>query len=278
MIATSYALRPGRFERALRAAVLVYVILLVAVPLAALFAFGLASGLDRFWERIAGPVALSALWLTLWTGVLVAMLNLALGTATAWVLVRYRFPGRSVLSGAVDLPLAIPTLVAGIMIAVFYGPASLVGESLAVLGLEIVYAQPGIVVALLFITLPFVVRAVAPVLAEIDPAEEEAAIILGASPWRTFRTVYLPSITPAAFSGAIRSMARAIGEFGSIVVVSGNIPLDTLTAPVFIFGEIESGADRVAAAVSAVLLVFALAVHGGARLLERRIRGRHAAA
>ena len=152
------------------------------------------------------------------------MLNAVLGTATAWVLVRYRFPGRTALSALVDLPFAIPTLVAGMMLAVLYGQGSLIGASFAALGIELIFAPPGIVLALMFVTLPFVIRAVEPVLLEIDPAEEEAALVLGAGPWRAFRTVFLPAIAPAALSGAIRSLGRAMGEFGSIVVVAGNIP------------------------------------------------------
>jgi sulfate/thiosulfate transport system permease protein len=205
----------------------------------------------------------------------VGAINMVLGTATAWVLVRYKLPGRTFLSALIDLPLAIPTLVAGIMLAILYGPTSLFGHALEARGIEIVFAPPGIVLALLFVTLPFVVRAVEPVLSEIDPAEEEAAIVLGAGPVKTFLTVFFPAILPATLSGGIRSAGRALGEFGSIVVVAGNIPLETLTAPVFIFGEIESGAPRTAAAVATVLLLVALSVHVGARLLERQIGVRH---
>jgi sulfate transport system permease protein len=274
MSAPSQALRPSRLERTLRSGIVLYVVLLVAVPLLGLFHFGMADGLVQFWQRINAPIARSALWLSMWTGLLVGILNTFLGTATAWALVRYPIPGRSWLSAAVDLPLAIPTLVAGLMLASLYGPTSLLGKNLRVWEIEIVFARPGIVLALLFVTLPFVVRAVAPLLAGIDPAEEEAAVVLGAGPWRTFRTVFLPAIMPAAISGGIRSLGRALGEFGSIVVIAGNIPFKTLTAPVFIFGEIESGAPRAAAAVSAVLLSFALALHAGARLLEQRTGAR----
>src|SRR5690606_37856836 len=149
-------------------------------------------------------------WLTVWTAVLVGVVNTILGTATAWVLVRYPIPGRGLVSALVDLPLAIPTLVAGIMLAILYGPTSWIGETASSAGLEIAFAPPGIVLALLFVTLPFVVRAVEPVLTEIDPTEEEAAIVLGASPLRAFRTVFLPAIAPAAVSGGIRSVGRAL--------------------------------------------------------------------
>jgi sulfate/thiosulfate transport system permease protein len=273
---STHALRPNRVEQFLRSSVILYIVLLVAFPLVGLVHFGFADGLGAFWAHVNDPVARSALWLTIWTAVLVGVINTFLGTATAWVLVRYSFPGRPLLSALVDLPLAVPTLVAGVMLAILYGPKSMVGESLRVWGFEIMFAAPGIVLALLFVTLPFVVRAIEPLLAEIDPAEEEAAVLLGAGPIKTFRTVFLPAILPAALSGGIRSVGRALGEFGSTVMVAGNIPFKTLTAPVLIFGEIESGQARGAAAVSTVLLVFALAVHAGARFLEQRAGANHA--
>jgi len=276
MSVPSDALRPSRIETALRSGVMTYVLLLVAIPFLALVHFGLADGWAEFYSRVTSPIALDALGLTMWTGVLVGIVNTVLGTATAWVLVRYRLPGKFIISTLVDLPLAIPTLVAGVMLVILYGPTSMIGKTLHLWNIDIAFARPGIVLALLFVTLPFVVRAVEPVLAELDPAEEEAAIVLGAGPIRTFRTVFLPAILPAALSGGIRSLGRALGEFGSIVVIAGNIPLETLTAPVFIFGEIESGAPRAAAAVSIVLLSFALALHVGARFLEQRTGARHA--
>ena len=271
-----HALHPGPSELWVRHFVLGYIVLLVAVPFGALLFFAFRDGIQPFWERITTPVALSAVGLTLWTGLLVGSINAVLGTMTAWVLVRYPFPGKSLLSAAVDLPLAIPTLVAGVMLAILYGPTSFVGTHLSLWGIDIIFAKPGIVLALLLVTVPFVVRAVEPVLTELDPAEEEAAIVLGAGPIRTFRTVHLPAILPAAVSGSLRSLGRAMGEFGSIVVVAGNIPEATLTAPVYIFGEIESGQAEGAAAVGALLLLIALTLHGIARLLERTTGARHA--
>lgn len=276
MKAGAFALSPNRSERAARTLVLLYVLALVALPLVALVYFGLHDGLKTLIEALRSPVARSALWLTLWTSTLVALLDMVFGTATAWVLVRYRFVGRSALSALIDLPLAIPTLVAGMMLAILYGQDSLLGRAFAHIGMPIVFAPPGIILALLFVTLPFVIRAVEPVLQEIDPAEEEAARMLGAGPVRTFRTVFLPAIGPAAMSSGIRSLGRALGEFGAIVVVAGNIPFRTLTAPVFIFAEIESGTPHVAAAMSVLLLGVALLLHGIASWLERRMGARHA--
>lgn len=276
MTSPSHALSPNRIEVALRWSVVAYAVVLVAVPLIVLVHVGLVGGASHFWADVTAPVARAALWLTAWTALLVAVINIFVGTATAWVLVRYRFAGRALLSALVDLPLAVPTLVAGLMLALLYGPTSVLGKAFEMHGIEVLFAPPGIVLALLFVSLPYVVRAVEPVLAELDPAEEEAAVLLGAGPARVFRTAVLPAILPATLSGGIRSFGRALGEFGSIVVVAGNIPFQTMTAPVFIFGEIESGASRTAAAVSTVLLCLALLVHGGARFVESRTGARRA--
>ena len=272
----AFALTPGAAQRTVLGGASLYIVLLVAVPLAALVHAGFAQGLFGLLVAFRLPVARAALWLTTWTAVLIGVFNVLFGTATAWVLARYRFPGRAALSALVDLPFAIPTLVAGMMLGVLYGHGSLVGSAFAAYGIELIFAPPGIVMALMFVTLPFVVRAVEPVLMEIDPAEEEAALVLGAGPWRAFRTVYLPAIAPVALSGAVRSIGRAMGEFGSIVVVAGNIPFKTLTAPVYVFGEIESGAPQSAAAMSVLLLAIALALHALARFIESRTGARHA--
>jgi sulfate transport system permease protein len=275
MKSIAYALAPSRGEKLLRSAGVLYVLLLVALPLSALVWFGAADGFSSLASVLASKTAQNALWLTVWTSSLVAVLNVLFGTITAWVLVRYRIPGRGVVSALLDLPLAIPTLVAGVMLAVLYGPNALIGKKLGELGFPIIFARPGIVLALLFVTVPFVVRAVEPVLSEIDVGEEEAARTLGASPFQIFRTVFLPAIAPAALSAGIRSLGRALGEFGSVVVVAGNIPNKTLTAPVFILGEIEGGAPRTAAAISVLLLVIALGLHAGANFIERRVGARH---
>lgn len=276
MKSTAYALEPSRGERLARHLTTLYLFGIVAIPLGALLWFGIGDGFVSLRAALGSPVARSALWLTLWTSTLVALINLVLGTATAFVLVRYRIPGKALLSALIDLPLAIPTLVTGVMLAILYGPESLLGRAFTELGFPILFAKPSIVLALAFVTLPFVVRAVEPVLIELDPGEEEAAYTLGAGPIRTFRTVILPAIAPAALSASIRSLGRAMGEFGSIVVVAGNIPMQTLTAPVYILGEIESGVPRAAAAVSALVLAAALGLHALAHTIERRLGSRHA--
>jgi sulfate transport system permease protein len=258
-----------RGQIALRSGVLIYAGVLVVLPLTALVQHGLSDGLAGLWEAMAAPVAARAILLTLWTAALMAVVNALMGTLTAWALVRYEFPGRGLLSALVDLPFAIPTLVTGVMLVILLGPQSPLGGWLAGHGVPVIFAPTAIVLALLFITVPFVVRAVEPVLLEQDPAEEEAARTLGAGTWTVFWRVLLPPLLPAILSGTIRSFARALGELGSVIVVSGNIPYRTLTAPIHIFGEIESGQPGGAAAVSVVLLALALFLAFAARGIER---------
>lgn len=258
-----------RGRLALRSGVLIYAGVLVALPLAALAQHGLADGPLGLWRAATTPVAAQAILLTLWTAALMAVVNALMGTLTAWALVRYEFLGRGLLSALVDLPFAIPTLVTGVMLVILLGPQSPLGGWLADQGMHVIFAPMAIVLALLFITVPFVVRAVEPVLLEQDPAEEEAARTLGAGTWTVFWRVLLPPILPAILSGTIRSFARALGELGSVIVVSGNIPYRTLTAPIHIFGEIESGQPGSAAAVSVILLAFALILAFAARGVER---------
>lgn len=265
----SPAVRRGRGGLILRWAALAYVGLLVVLPLLALVVKGLSVGGAGILNALTAPAASAALWLTIWTAAVMSVINAVMGTFTAWLLVRHDFPGRRFLSALVDLPLAIPTLVAGMMIVILLGPQSALGEYCARHGVDIVFATPGIVIALLFINLPMVVRAVEPVLRELDPAEEEAAHTLGAGDVRVYFQVLLPPLLPAIATGTLQSFARSLAEFGSIVVVSGNIPLRTLTSPVYIFGEVESGAPDAAAAVSLVLLALAATLLLAVRGLER---------
>jgi sulfate/thiosulfate transport system permease protein len=250
--------RLGRYG--LRAMALVYVGGMVALPVAAITSEGFSDGLTALRAALAEPGAWHAIRLTLITALAAAVINGLLGTLIAFVLVRYRFPGRSLLSAVVDLPFAIPTLVTGVMLVALYGPASPVGSTLADAGINIVFAPLGILMALLFITLPFVVRTVQPVLSELDEAQEEAAYVLGASTWTTFRRVVLPALRPAIAAGALLTFARAIGEFGSIVVVSGNLPNKTVTAPYFIFQLAGQFKPAEAAAVSTLLFAVSFAL------------------
>jgi sulfate transport system permease protein len=245
------ALPLGRWG--LRATALVYLGGFVLLPLIAVVSKGFADGFTNLGAALSAPGAVAAIRLTLIMAAATAVLNGLFGTLLAYVLVRFRFPGRGALGAIVDMPFAIPTLVTGVMLVALYGPASPVGGFLDRIGIQIAFAQPGILLALLFVTLPLVVRTVEPVLLEVDPAEEEAARVLGAGNWTTFRRIVLPAIRPAVAAGALLSFARALGEFGAIVVVSGNITGRTLTAPYFIFQLTNQFKPEQAAAVSTLL-------------------------
>ena len=244
----------------LRATAVLYLSFMVALPLAAIFRSGFSDGLGAFWADIANATAFAALKLTLVTAIIVTIVNAGMGTLTAYVLVRFQFPGKGLLNTLIDMPFAIPTLVTGVMLVALYGPQRTLGAWLNGHGLQVIFATPGIVLALLVITYPFVIRTVQPVLMEAEKGQEEAAYTLGASTWTTFRRVVLPTIAPALATGSLLSFARALGEFGSIVVVAGNIPGVTLTAPVYIYGQIESQNQRGASAMSIVLLALSFSL------------------
>jgi sulfate/thiosulfate transport system permease protein len=237
----------------LRGTAVTYLVALVAVPIAAVVVKGFGGGLQTFRSAMSSPGAWEAIRLTLVTSAIAAFLNAVFGTVLAYVLVRYRFRGRGLISSVVDLPFAIPTLVTGVMLMALYGPNSPIGRALERVGLGVAFTQFGVLVALMVVTLPFVVRTVQPVLLELDEAEEEAAMVLGASPWTTFRRIVLRAIGPAIAAGALLAFARAIGEFGSVVLLSGNITGKTLTAPVFIFQLANQFKPEEAAAVATLL-------------------------
>jgi sulfate transport system permease protein len=236
-----------------RGLVTIYLSLVVLIPLAALVSKSTDAGLSAFWQDVTTPQALSALKLTLVASLIVVAVNVVAGTIIAWVLVRDRFPGKRLVNSVIDLPFALPTIVAGITLLALYGTNSPIGITAA-------FTRASVVMALLFVTLPFVVRAVQPVLLELDQEMEEAAASLGASSMTTFRRIILPNLTPAILAGAALSFARAIGEYGSVVLFTGALPFKTEVASVFIFGQIENGNTAGAAAVSVTLLVIALAV------------------
>jgi sulfate/thiosulfate transport system permease protein len=243
--------RVGRWS--LRGVALLYLGLLVVLPLSAVVAKGFAHGFSDLASALSQFGAWEAIRLTLIAAAITAVVNAVFGTLLAYVLVRIPFRGRGALATIVDLPFAVPTLVAGVMLVALYGPTTPIGGWLADHGIHVIFAQLGILLALLFITLPLVVRTVQPVLLELDPAEEEAARVLGAGRWTTFRRVMLPALRPAIVAGALLAFARALGEFGAVVIVSGNIPGRTLTAPVYIFSLVNQFRYPEAAAVSALL-------------------------
>ncbi len=254
---------------ALRMTVIGYLLGLILLPLLVIGQQALAGGPDRFLEDILQPQAAAAIWLTLQAALVTTVINALFGTLSALVLVRYDFPGRWFLNALVDLPFAIPTLVAGLMIAALYGPTSLLGTWLQQGGIEILYNKPGIVLAMLFVTMPFTIRALQPVLMELEREQEEAAFTLGAGRWATFWKVTIPTVLPGLLTGVFLTFVRALGEFGSIVIVAGNIPMKTQVAPVYVYGEIESYNPRGATSVSVfILLISFLAL----LLLERLVR------
>jgi sulfate transport system permease protein len=220
----------------------------VLLPLAAVVDRSLTGGLSSFWESITAPQARAALELTLGVSVVVTLINVVMGTLIARVRVRDDLRGKAVVNTLIDLPFALPTIVAGLTLLTLYGPNSPLHVSLA-------YTRAGVALALLFVTLPFVVRAVQPVLLGHEREAEEAAASLGATPFTIFRRVVLPSLRGAIVAGAGLSFARALGEFGSVVLISGNLPFKTEVASVYVFGQLENDNVQGAAAVSVVLLV-----------------------
>ena len=235
---------------------------IVLLPLAAVVSKAFGGGLDAFWQAVTDRQAVAALKLTFGISVVVTLVNALAGTLIAWVLVRDEFRGKKFVNSLIDLPFALPTIVAGLTLLALYGPRGPAPFNIA-------YTRIGVTAALLFVTLPFVVRAVQPVLLTLDRESEEAAESLGATPWITFRRVILPSLMPAILSGGALAFARALGEFGSIVLIAGNLPFKTEMASVFIYGAIQSDDTHSAAAVSVVLLIIALVVLGLIAALDR---------
>jgi sulfate/thiosulfate transport system permease protein len=252
----------------LRGTVTLYLSLIVLLPLTAVVWRSSRDGAASFWRAATQPQALAALRLTFTVALIVAAVNVVMGTVIAWVLVRDQFPGKRIVNALIDLPFALPTIVAGITLLALYGQSSPFGVNLG-------YTRPGVVLALLFVTLPFVVRSVQPVLMTMEPDMEEAARCLGAGPLTSFRRIVLPTIAPALLAGAALAFARAVGEFGSVVILSGNIPYRTEVASVHVFSLVENDDIGSAAAVSVVLLAASVLVLAALNLIQRR-RTRHA--
>jgi sulfate transport system permease protein len=234
------------------------------IPLSAVVIKSTEKGWDGFWDSVSNPQAWAALRLTLVASVIIVVVNAVFGTIIAWVLVRDEFPGKSLVNSLIDLPFALPTIVAGLTLLALYGPRGPIG-------VDVAYTRFAVVLALLFVTLPFVVRAVQPVLIELDREVEQAAESLGASKLTTFTRVILPALYPAIIAGCGLAFARAVGEFGSLVLLTGNIPFKTQAASVFIFSQVESDNVAGAAAVSVVLLVISFVVLLGFGWLSRRV-------
>jgi sulfate transport system permease protein len=238
--------------------------LLVLIPLIAVIVTASEGGWSAFWDAITTPQTASAIRLTVTTALIVTVVNVVMGTLIAWVLVRDKFPGRGVLEFLIDIPFALPTIVAGLVLLSLYGPRS-------PLGINVANAPASVFLAFLFVTLPFVVRTVQPVLSELDKEAEEAAASLGASRFTTFRRIVLPALTPAIAAGAALSFARGVSEYGSLVLLSGNLPNRTEVTSVRILASIENDNIIAAAAVAAVLLAISLVVIVAVDVLQRRL-------
>lgn len=244
---------------------LAYLTVMLFIPVVAMFAKASTVGIVRFWTIATSPIALSTYDITFTTSLIAALINGVFGTLIAWVLVRYDFPFKRIIDASVDLPFALPTAVAGLTIATVYSQNGWIGSLVAPFGIKIAFTRLGVGVAMLFISLPFVIRTVQPVLAELDKDVEEAAWSLGASPWVTFRRVVLPPLLPAILTGVALGFSRAVGEYGSTVIVASNTPFKDLIAPVLIFQRLEqydyAGATVIGVMLLLISLVMLLAIN-----------------
>jgi sulfate transport system permease protein len=234
---------------------LFYLSLVVLVPLSTLFVRGAGLGLAGFWAAVASPRVVASYELTFGASLVAALVNAAFGLVVAWVLVRYRFPGHKLVDALVDLPFALPTAVAGIALTTLYAETGWLGRPLAAWGIKVAFAPLGVAVALTFIGLPFVVRTLQPVLESLDPEVEEAAASLGASRAQTFARVILPALLPAWITGFALAFARALGEYGSVVFIAGNMPMKTEITPLVIVTKLEQYDTAGAVAIALVTLV-----------------------
>ena len=257
---------------------LTWLSLIVLVPLATLVWKSTDLGWAQFWALATSKRALASYQLTFGTALAAATVNLVLGTVVAWVLVRYRFWGHSVVDALVDVPFALPTAVSGLAITAALAPRGWIGSVLADHGVRVVYTRYGIAIALIFTGLPFVVRSVQPLLQQLEPELEEAATMLGASRWQTVTRVVLPAIAPAALTGFALALARGIGEYGSVVFIAGNRPMSTEITPLLIMTRLENYDYAGATALALVMLVVSFALLLGINLLQAWSRRRGAAA
>ncbi|HEY9101039.1 sulfate ABC transporter permease subunit CysT [Chitinimonas sp.] len=239
---------------------LIYLCLIVLIPLSALVIKTSGLTLADFWQVVTTERVLAAYKLTFGASLIAALINLFAGLLVAWVLVRYTFPGKRLVDALVDLPFALPTAVAGIALTNLYAPNGWIGSFLVPLGIQVAFKPLGVVVALTFIGLPFVVRTVQPVLQDLESELEEAAACLGANRWQTFRKIIFPAALPALLTGFTLAFARAIGEYGSVIFIAGNIPLESEIAPLLIIGKLEQYDYRGATAIATVMLLISFAL------------------
>jgi sulfate transport system permease protein len=254
---------------------LTWLSLIVLIPLAGLALHAAGLGWTGFWQVVSSPRVLASLRVSFSTALIAALINVVFGLLVAWVLVRYRFPGQKLVDALVDLPFALPTAVAGIALTALYSNNGWIGAWLAPLGLKVAFTPLGIVVALVFIGLPFVVRTVEPILQDLPPEEEEAAISLGASRWQTFVRVILPAILPALLTGFAMALARGLGEYGSVIFIAGNMPMVSEIVPLLIIIKLEQFDYHGATAIGTLMLLIAFTLLLVINLLQSWMRRRH---
>jgi sulfate/thiosulfate transport system permease protein len=245
---------------------LFYLSVIVLIPLSAVFVKTASLGFGQFWDVVTTPRVLASYRLSFGASLVAAAVNAVFGLALAWVLVRYSFPGKKLVDALIDLPFALPTAVAGIALTALYAPNGWLGSALEPLGIKVAFGPPGVLVALVFIGLPFVVRTVQPILEDLDTELEEAAASLGARRWQTFRHVTLPILLPALLTGFALAFARAVGEYGSVIFIAGNIPMVSEITPLMIITKLEQYDYAGATAIAVVMLLFSfvllLAING----------------
>lgn len=247
---------------------LLYLTFIVLIPVLALILKGAEIGPVRFWQIVSSPRAVAAFQITLTAAVIATVFNAIYGLLMAWVLVRYDFPGKRILDALMDVPFALPTAVAGLSLTALFSANGWFGAVLEAMGFQVVYTIWGIALAMAFTSVPFVVRTVQPVLEDMDPALEQAAITLGARPWTIFTRVVFPAILPAWLAGCTTAFARSLGEFGAIVFIAGNLPFRTEIAALLAFIRLEEFDYNGAAAIALVLLMFALVLLVASNLLQ----------
>ncbi|HEU4648833.1 MAG TPA: sulfate ABC transporter permease subunit CysT [Gemmatimonadales bacterium] len=257
---------------------LAYLSLIVLVPLSTIYARSVGLGWEHFWSTVTAPRVVAAYRLTFGASLAAATINAVFGLLVAWVLTRYRFPGRRVVDALVDLPFALPTAVAGISLTTLFAANGWLGSRLEPLGIHVAFTPLGVIVALTFIGLPFVVRTVQPVLQDLEREVEEAAASLGATRWQTCRRVLLPAIAPSLVTGFALAFARAVGEYGSVVFISGNMPFRTEIAPLLIMSKLEQFDYAGATAIAVVMLVISFLLLLAINLLQWLSRRRAVAA
>ncbi len=256
----SVVMKLQSYRVAIRSVLIAYLLVLVILPISAVYLKGFSLGWSPFWKEISGIIAWKAIILTFKLSLFTTLIQAVVGTFIAFVLVRYRFLGNKFLSSMVDLPFSLPTSVSGLMFLTLLGNQSPIGKWLESIGVHLLYNQAAIVIGMTFITFPFVIRTVQPLIEQFDPSEEQASYTLGAGKARTFLKVLLPSVFPGIIAGSMLAFSRALSEFGALSLISGNLPGKTQVASVFIYGEIENSNIQGAAAVSIVLITFSLIV------------------